>query len=243
MEQDANTTSGHTFITKFSCAATDRSIAQRLCPRTETSGTQYQKQERSMRRVLTTALMSLALCAASPLAPAASAATTTAGAGASAAQTAVRGTAPQTQAVLTCPGYETSTYNPGLTLLPRQVALSASGAIGPCVGLPLDHTTGTVSFSGHGILSCVLEDAEGSGRIDWTNPRKSSSTFAFTTAISVRPGGVSAIVMTGEVASGDFTGSTVVVEFILSPGPTQPLDCLTEQGLTTVSGALSLEIL
>ncbi|MEU9592795.1 hypothetical protein ACGF7W_28570 [Streptomyces sp. NPDC048219] len=155
----------------------------------------------------------------------------------------VQEAARQTQALLTCPGYETSTYQPGLTLLPRQTALSASGAVGPCVGLPLDHTSGTVSFTGQGLLSCVLEDAQGSGRIDWTNPQNSSSVFDFTTALSVRPGGVSVIVMTGEVVSGDFSGSTVAVEFVLAPGPTQPLECLTEKGITTSSGALTLEIL
>ncbi|HWU05975.1 MAG TPA: hypothetical protein VN520_06210 [Streptomyces sp.] len=162
---------------------------------------------------------------------------------ASPAQGTARATAGSAQALLDCPGYETSTYQPGLTLVPRQVALSASGAIGPCVGLPLGHTTGTVTFTGNGLLSCVWEEAQGGGRIDWTNPGNSSSSFTFTTAISLRPGGLSVIVLSGPIGSGDFQGSTIVVEFILAPGPAQVLDCLTPEGLTTVSGPLNLQIL
>ncbi|MFH9657998.1 hypothetical protein ACH4NF_30310 [Streptomyces sp. NPDC017248] len=158
-------------------------------------------------------------------------------------QAGVRGAPAGTQALLDCPGYETSTYQPGLTLVPRQVTLSASGAIGPCAGLPLGHTTGTVTFTGSGLLSCVWEEAQGGGRIDWTNPEGTSSTFTFTTAISLRPGGLSVIVLSGEIGSGDFTGSTIVVEFILAPGPAQTLECLTPQGLTTVSGPLNLQII
>ncbi|MEE1930375.1 hypothetical protein V1J52_19680 [Streptomyces sp. TRM 70351] len=109
--------------------------------------------------------------------------------------------------------------------------------------MPLDHTTGTVTFTGNGLLSCVWEEAEGSGRINWTNPENRFSAFTFTTAVSLRPGGLSVIVLSGEIHSGDFKGSTIVVEFILAPGPAQILECLTPEGLTTVSGPLNLQIL
>ncbi|MEU1057023.1 hypothetical protein ABZ397_31320 [Streptomyces sp. NPDC005876] len=162
---------------------------------------------------------------------------------ASATPPAAQGSSAGASALLECPGYETTTYQPGLTLLPRQVALSASGAIGPCIGLPLDHTNGTISFTGNGSLSCTGGNSTGNGHIDWTNPQASNSTFDFAAGVGLRPGGVSVLVLTGEIKSGDFEGSTIVFEIILVPGVSQTLQCLTPQGLTTSSGLVNLQIL
>ncbi|MEV6251309.1 hypothetical protein AB0M38_34885 [Streptomyces sp. NPDC051742] len=162
---------------------------------------------------------------------------------AQAAPTAPTAGVSQQAALLECPGYETATYEPGLTLAPRQVALSASGAIGPCVGLPLDHTNGTISFTGNGSLSCTGGSSTGNGRINWTNPQSSSSTFDFTAGVGLRPGGVSVLVLTGEIKSGDFKDSTIIFEIVLVPGVSQTLECLTPQGLTTSSGLVNLQIL
>ncbi|MFE6338835.1 hypothetical protein ACFVOK_37425 [Streptomyces sp. NPDC057798] len=146
-------------------------------------------------------------------------------------------------ALLECPGYETTRYNPGLTLTTRQVALSADGAIGPCVGLPLDHTNGTISFTGNGQLSCLTGNSAGTGRINWQNAQTSTTTFDYTAAAGLRPGGVSVLVLTGEVKSGDFQGSTIIIEIVLAPAPAQALQCLTQSGLDTSSGAVNLQIL
>jgi hypothetical protein len=159
------------------------------------------------------------------------------------AQASLQQPASQTQPLLECTGYETSQYQPGITVVPRQVEISVSGALGPCVGLPLDHTTGTYSFTGNGRLSCIYEEVQGGGRIDWTNPQNSFSTFVVTGAISLRPGGLAVIILTGEIVTGDFQGSTLISEFILAPGPAQTLECLSPQGVTTVSGPFSIQIL
>lgn len=150
--------------------------------------------------------------------------------------------ASQQAALLECPGYETTSYKPGLTLLPRQVALSASGAIGPCLGVPLDHTNGTITFTGNGQLSCTTGNSTGNGRIDWKNDQTSSSTFDFTAAVGVRPAGDSVLVLTGEIKSGDFQSSTIIIEIVLAAAPAQSLECLTPDGLDTSSGAVNLQI-
>ncbi|MFJ4809601.1 hypothetical protein [Streptomyces longwoodensis] len=159
-----------------------------------------------------------------------------------AAQAAPAGAAGARTALLECPGYETTTYNPGLTLTTRQVALSADGAVGPCVGLPLDHTNGTIHFTGNGQLSCIAGNSSGSGRINWQNDQASTTTFDFTAGVGLRPGGVSVLVLTGTVKSGDFQGSTVIIEIVLAPAPAQTLQCLTANGLDTSSGAVDLQI-
>lgn len=149
----------------------------------------------------------------------------------------------QQATVLECPGYETTSYNPGLTLATRQVTLTANGAIGPCLGLPLDHTNGTIQFTGNGQLSCLTGSSSGNGRIDWQNDQTSSTTFDYTAAVGVRPGGVSVLVLTGEVKSGDFQGSQIIIEIVLVPAPAQTLQCLTPSGLDTSSGLVNLQIL
>ncbi|MGW0602258.1 hypothetical protein ACWD11_34870 [Streptomyces sp. NPDC002776] len=146
-------------------------------------------------------------------------------------------------ALLECPGYETTSYNPGLTLATRQVALSADGAVGPCLGLPLDHTNGTISFTGNGQLSCIAGSSTGTGRINWQNDRTSTTTFDYTAVAGLRPGGVSVLVLTGDVKSGDFQGSQIIIEIVLVPAPAQTLQCLTPNGLDTSSGAVNLQIL
>lgn len=146
-------------------------------------------------------------------------------------------------ALLECPGYETTSYQPGLTVFPRQVALSASGAIGPCVGAPVDHTNGTIDFTGEGELSCTTGSSTGNGRINWTNDQTSTSTFDYTGAVGVRPAGDSVLVLTGEIKSGDFQGSTIIIEIILAAAPTQSVECLTPGGLDTSSGVVNLQIL
>lgn len=149
----------------------------------------------------------------------------------------------QQTTLLECPGYETTSYNPGLILATRQVTLNASGAIGPCIGLPLDHTNGTIQFTGNGPLSCLTGSSSGNGRIDWQNDQTSSTTFDYTAAVGLRPGGISVLVLTGEVKSGDFQGSQIIIEIVLVPAPAQTLQCLTPSGLDTSSGLVNLQIL
>ncbi|MEU5184679.1 hypothetical protein AB0G49_32035 [Streptomyces longwoodensis] len=160
-----------------------------------------------------------------------------------AAQAAPAGAVGTHAALLECPGYETTSYHPGLTLTTRQVALSADGAVGPCVGMPLDHTNGTIRFTGNGQLSCVAGNSSGSGRINWQNDQASTTAFDFTAGVGLRPGGLTVLVLTGTVKSGDFQGSTIIIEVVLAPAPAQTLQCLTPDGLSTSSGAVNLQVI
>ncbi|WP_189947440.1 hypothetical protein [Streptomyces roseolus] len=145
--------------------------------------------------------------------------------------------------VLACAGYETATYQPGLTLTEQQVIVTASGAVGPCTGTDLQHTGGSISFQGQGQLACTGGNSSGSGVINWSNPQTDATAFDFTGGVSLRPGGVSVLLLTGEVRSGDFQGSQISVEIALVPSPTESLRCTTPEGLSTSSGVLSVQII
>ncbi|MFH8624122.1 hypothetical protein ACH4A8_19865 [Streptomyces vietnamensis] len=146
-------------------------------------------------------------------------------------------------AALLCTGYETATYQPGLTLTQRQTAVTATGAVGPCTGTDTQHTGGSISFQGEGQLSCTGGNSSGSGLITWSNPQTAASAFTFTGGVSLRPGGVSVLVLTGQVQSGDFQGSQITVEIALVPALTETLQCTTANGLSTSSGPLTVQLL
>ncbi|GAA2436523.1 hypothetical protein [Streptomyces lavendulocolor] len=144
---------------------------------------------------------------------------------------------------LTCvAGAETTRYTPGLLIAPRQTHVSAEGVVGTCVGLPLTHTNGTITFSGDGPLSCTTGNADGSGMIDWTNTGVGTSTFDWTGAVGVRPAGDSALVLTGTIKSGDFKGAAIIITIELVAHPSQSVKCLTT-GLETNSGLVTTQIL
>ncbi|MFD7750368.1 hypothetical protein ACFV2V_31105 [Streptomyces sp. NPDC059698] len=132
-----------------------------------------------------------------------------------------------------------TTYQPGLTLIQRQVTVSASGVVGPCVGTDTQHTGGTIDFQGQGQLSCTGGNSSGSGVINWSNPQTSASAFDFSGGVSFRPGGVSVLVLTGEGRAGDLQGAQITVEIALSL--TESLQCTTAEGLSTLSGPLSVQ--
>ncbi|MGA4803470.1 hypothetical protein [Streptomyces lavendulocolor] len=153
--------------------------------------------------------------------------------------------APQAHAAtaLTCvAGAETTKYTPGLVLLPQQTHVSAEGVVGTCLGSPTTHTTGSITFSGDGQLSCVAGNSAGSGKIDWTNSGTGTSTFDWTGAVGVRPAGVSVLTLTGTIKSGDFKDAAIIIEIALVPNPFQSLKCLTT-GLETNSGLVTTQII
>ncbi|HSV65301.1 MAG TPA: hypothetical protein VLJ59_05255 [Mycobacteriales bacterium] len=137
-----------------------------------------------------------------------------------------------------CPAYLNTTYTPGLTFTERPTSFNTSGALGPCVSSDLTHTSGTYTAEGNGSLSCVGGSTTGSGQIAWNGNRHSD--FTFTGAISLRPSGETVLVITGTITSGDYTGHTLTEVIVLAT--TQPTDCFTVSGLTSVSGPLVFTI-
>ncbi|MFF5438895.1 hypothetical protein [Streptomyces achromogenes] len=149
-------------------------------------------------------------------------------------------TLPSADSVVQCAGTEAITYEPGLTLTPRQVTLRAEGTLGPCVTLAgSDYSGGQITFQGSGYLSCsVGGSSSGTAEITWLGGERSR--FTFQGAVSLRPDGVTILVLTGEVTSGAFVGEKVVNTITLASSDLT--DCLTASGLTSTSGPITLNI-
>lgn len=146
--------------------------------------------------------------------------------------------------LVTCPlGSQTTTYAPGLKLASPapNVSLKSAGNLGPCVALDLQHTSASYTFNGTGQLNCLGGNSAGIGKIDWTDPGTTPSTYSYTAGISLRPDGVTVLVFTGTITSGDYTGQSLLSTVVLAS--TDLTACLSPSGLTSVSGPFTLSIL
>lgn len=146
--------------------------------------------------------------------------------------------------LVTCPlGTESTTYSPGLkypTTPAPNVSFNATGTVGPCVSLDLNHTSGAVSFTGSGPLNCLGGNSSGTGAIDWANAGAATTHFAFTGGLSLRPNGVTVLLLTGTVTSGDYAGHKLVATITLLS--TDITACLSPSGLTSSSGPITITI-
>ncbi|MFE0173519.1 hypothetical protein ACFWZ2_14470 [Streptomyces sp. NPDC059002] len=141
---------------------------------------------------------------------------------------------------ITCPvGSQVGTYSPGLTYEPRDVAFQASGNVSGCVDLSGHGIAGAAfSSAGHGTASCLSGSVSNTTTYRWSNGQ--SSTVQGTGAINLKPNGITVLVLTGTVESGQFAGATVVqTKTLLNSDLTA---CLTPEGLTSVGGPISLTV-
>lgn len=157
-----------------------------------------------------------------------------------AASTPAPAAAPASTAVVQCAGTEAITYTPGLTTVPQQVRLSAQGTLGPCATTAgPDFSDGRIAFSGAGQLSCTVGgSSSGTAAITWTGGERSA--FTYQGAVSLRPDGVTVLVLTGTVTSGSFAGEHVVNTITLAS--TDLTACLSSRGLTATSGPITLNV-
>jgi hypothetical protein len=128
-------------------------------------------------------------------------------------------------------------FDPGLRLLPRQVAISGNGAYN-CVSTDPAITSGTSVVTGSGSLGCLTSDGSTTEVITWNTGEKSR--LAYTFAIIVQPGGEAIVVVVGTVESGKFAGSPIA-----SPGAQatlNPLQCLGGTGVELITGPSTLII-
>ncbi|MGW0932911.1 hypothetical protein [Streptomyces sp. NPDC002644] len=143
-----------------------------------------------------------------------------------------------------CLGSVTSTFSPGLHLLPATITLSSSGPLGTCVGGDADHVTGSYTASGTGTLSCTLNlPLPASGTVTWRDADgKVSDVSQFTAlAVPLRPLGQNVVAVTGTITTGDYTGRGIVLEFVL---PNIALTaCLTPAGATGAAGPANITVL
>ncbi|MEV0598813.1 hypothetical protein AB0I82_05845 [Streptomyces sp. NPDC050315] len=141
---------------------------------------------------------------------------------------------------ITCPlGSSESRYTPGLTLNPQDTSVTEEGHVSGCVGPGARDITGAF-FAGEasGTASCLGGKFSGPTTFHWNN--HSSSVIRGTGEINLKPNGNTVLVKTGEVVSGQFEGATIVLtKELLSTDLTA---CLTRQGVTSVSGPISLTV-
>lgn len=150
--------------------------------------------------------------------------------------------------LVSCPlGTEAITYTPGLRLpaIPPAppnppVSLAATGTLVSCVSADQNHTSGTITFAGAGPLTCLGGNSTGTGQVTWSDPGTTPSSFSFSGGVSLRPNGVTVLVLTGTVTAGDFTGAAVANTIVLAS--TDLTACLTPQGLTTTSGPITFTL-
>ncbi|GHE14483.1 hypothetical protein [Streptomyces alanosinicus] len=136
-------------------------------------------------------------------------------------------------------GSQTGHYQPGLAYTVRPTSFTGQGSVSGCVDLTGHGITGaTFTTKGSGTASCLTGTVSSLTTYYWSNGR--SSTVKNTGAIEVKPDGITVLVLTGTVESGQFNGSTVVqTKTLLSTDLTA---CLTPQGLTSAGGPVTVTL-
>jgi hypothetical protein len=144
-------------------------------------------------------------------------------------------------ALLTCDlGTQATSYSPGVTLVEKTVFTQINGIVGGCVSLTNpSFQFGTFSIARDTQQSCLAAAGTTTRTIHWNNGE--TSTIDATAVVNTKPDGTTVIVATGSVIEGAFEGGTVQLT-VVQPN-TALAACFTEEGLTAVSGALSLSIL
>lgn len=144
-------------------------------------------------------------------------------------------------ATVTCTGASTITYQPGLTLAPRDVLYTETDDFSMCVSTDPTLTSGSfvASFPFPG-ASCVavpgvIEDP--GYTIDWNNGQSSTVQLTFTDVIVL---GTEQVTGVGPVISGQFTGATATIVWVYPV--LNPLQCLTPEGVTVQNGVLAAQL-
>jgi hypothetical protein len=142
--------------------------------------------------------------------------------------------------LVSCTGTYASTYTPGLTSTPKPTTFAAHGTLGPCVsGLGPDFASAEIETGGSGDLSCVAGgNTSGTGTLTWAGGQESE--FSHTGLVSLRPLGITVLVIDGTITDGALDGATFVwtVTFVTL----DLLNCLTPQGVTSMSGPTTLTV-
>jgi hypothetical protein len=135
---------------------------------------------------------------------------------------------------LECPGVETTVYQPGLTLNPRDVSLHADATYvcgatsstdghvpnASCLDLALPHVTEKLHFALGG-----------------------TSTINYQTGVAARVAEGVVVTLFGNVTHGPRQGGTAQKTILIASTGNLSADCLTEDGLESVSGPVNLVIL
>lgn len=142
----------------------------------------------------------------------------------------------QAQVEVSCSGTALQTWTPGIQLFPRDVIYTFSATYDQCETSNPSITAAAIALSAPLSYGCSprLEPAQAS--ITWNDG--STSTFEFQ-PVNVSAGGVTqTFTNVGKVKSGRFQGSEVT--FVNVFVNTNPLACLSPEGLTRLAGSSTL---
>jgi len=142
---------------------------------------------------------------------------------------------------VTCLAETTSaTYNPGITFAPHTVHVKGEDIYGgPCISSDPTLAYGIDRFDATLPLSCEQPFFSGPGTtvIKWNNGQHSTLSV---NGVVTTNGGQIVDTFTGTVIDGEFKGATVIA--VLTEAQPNAVQCLTPQGVTSASGADTLQI-
>lgn len=138
-----------------------------------------------------------------------------------------------------CTGTNQDAYQPGITLLPRQVNATWQDTYSSCTSSDPTLTAGSDSDQATQALSCAdpAQLFPGPFTVSWDNGM--SSTLQIT-SVQTQLGTNTVTIAAGTVVAGEFPGDSGVLEWV--DGQLNLLQCLTPQGITSQSGLSSLQI-
>jgi len=141
----------------------------------------------------------------------------------------------------TCVGSSSITYSPGLTFMPRTVQYTESETFRSCVSTDPTLVSGSSAtsetFPG---ASCLVPPGvivDPAYTISWNNGQQSVIELTFTDVVV---GGTEQVTGTGPVISGEFQGGNATIVWLYPV--LNPLQCLTSQGVTDLSGPFVAQI-
>jgi hypothetical protein len=140
---------------------------------------------------------------------------------------------------VTCTGTESDVFSPGLLLSPREVTVTVSQILGPCESTDPTVTAGLDGGSYQEVGSCINIDSAHSGTLElyWSNDQYSTFNYNVTTSTLL---GQTVASFSGAISAGEFAGDTADMTVIT--GTLNVLNCLAPPGVTSTSGAVTLEL-
>lgn len=149
-----------------------------------------------------------------------------------------------------CTGSTAYTFNPGIIDTERTVHFAATQNLTSCpvkIGVPSNLNGGTSSVQGNFLVDCdiaaTLQPANTTETYSWTNGTQSVVNYTeIVDAVAVD--GTLTATFTGTVTSGVGAGSTATLVVVM-PNFQGTLDgaCFTQQGVTSLSGTVTLNLL
>ncbi len=143
--------------------------------------------------------------------------------------------------LVSCPGgFETVTFNPGLTFIPRPNSVHVDGFLAPCVSTSNPEiTSATFIVDGAGTGSCLLSDFHTTMVVDWS--AGPNSVIRYDVTVNVKPAGQTVFITVGRVHSGQFAGANILRSTVELTA--DAAKCATQEGVQTAFGPANLTVI